>query len=149
MIQILPLILISAWWAMLEMPQPLFDTCRLTWARNFHNGVIGKIAGNQLRGKKTLFNVKREKLGKKMIKINKWIFKWFYIWKNSSVFTVCTVCSLQSVFLHDRNFHGSFWQYKANRHDRPWSALWFPDRSQSFQRSGIGFVEPGLYSQSK
>ena len=112
---------------MLETPQPLFDTCRLTRARNFHNGVLGKIAGNELRGKKILFNVKREKLGKKMI-----IFKF---WKNSSVCTVCTVCSLQSVFLHDCNFHGGFWQCMANRHDSPWSALQFPDRSQSFQRS--------------
>ena len=55
--------------------------------------------------------------------------------KNSTLCTVCTVCSLQSVFLHDHNFHGSFWQYMANRYDGLWSALWFPNRSQSFQRS--------------
>ena len=61
----------------------------------------------------------------------------FIFEKNSTVCTVCTVCSLQSVFLHDRNFHGGFWQYMANRHmhDGPWSALQFPNRSQSFQRT--------------
>lgn len=34
---------------------------QLTRARYFHKGVMGKIAGSQLRSKKTLFNAKREK----------------------------------------------------------------------------------------
>lgn len=54
---------------------------------------------------------------------------------NIKSFFICTVCSLQSVFLHDRNFHGGFWQYMANRHNGPWGALRFRNRGQSFQRS--------------
>ena len=55
-----------------------------------------KIAGNQLRGKKTLFNVKREKLGKKMIKTNKQIKMILYLKKTqqSAQSAWCAVCSL-------------------------------------------------------